>query len=638
MGIQVKVTKLFGTPVFAVKGYDLRLKRVYGGLFVEKKQLWYFPAFYPVYEFVLKDFKALKIEAQFSDTALRVIKQLQAIRGRIEAQELPESLEFKTKPYAHQREGLVHTIYNFRAALFYACGLGKTKIIIDWQRAIKCFPLILCPRIVLHVWAKEAQLHGIEQEFRVLDAATRAEKLNQIDDAKNYRGVVASYDTAKRYYEELIHKVPYNAMVADESHSIKNPRSARTKTSLELSKKACRRVIMSGTPSLGDPRDMYSQLRFLSPSFAREEFWKFTQMFCVTAPYNKRIVVGFKNLDVLQKRVMYFAIRRTKEECLDLPKRVVIDLEIPMSEVQRKLYNGLHRAKESEDITQELLDAGALMGTEGIVKVPNAAVLVNKLIQVTCGFIYKHQDTEGDCDDCKHLRECVFEGIMPHTRKCKVYPDPVERIPEFTKDNAKKTMLMAKLRDILSEPSNKVIIWCQFLPELDLVEETLRGLWNAQAHDAHAKEHDDYHVRVDGSNVAQAKKLEDKFNEDPNCRVYLGQVATGVGITLNAANYMVYYSLTWKLIDYEQSMDRNHRMGQERDTIIYRFIGRSTVDESIAHSLNMKRTVAETITTAVVCSKCEHETRCRLEGVNIFGEGCIYQRKVERHVTKARSI
>jgi len=639
MRIQVKVTKLLGTPVFAVRGFDPQLKRIYGGMYSEKARLWYYPAFHPVYEIVLKDLKALGISAQFSDSALRVIKQLQAIKARIEAQELPEGFEFKTKPYAHQKEGLVHAIYNFRSALFYACGLGKTKIIIDWQRAINCYPLILCPRVVLHVWATEAERHGIEQEFRIVDGKSKKDKLGQIADAKSYRGVVMSYDTAKRYYEETINQVPYNSIVADESHCIKSHTSARTKTALELSKKAARRVIMSGTPSLGDPRDMYSQLRFLSPSFAREEFWKFTSMFCTTAPYNRRVVVGYKNLDLLQERVMLIALRKTKEECLDLPKRVELDLEVPLENSQRKLYNGLQKAKETEDLTQELIDIGAIHGAEGVVKVPNAAVLINKLLQVTCGFIYKHHDTEGACDGCEHLRNCVFEGIQPHTRKCKVHPQPLDPVPEFTKENAKKVLLRSKLQDILAEPANKVIIWCQFLPELDLVEETLRGLWNNRDHDEHLHEDvQEYHVRVDGSTVGKAKTLADRFNEDRNCRVYLGQVATGVGLTLNAANYMIYYSLPWKLGDYEQSKDRNHRVGQERDTVIYRLIGRSTADESIAHSLRMKRTVAQTITTAVMCPRCEHDVRCRIEGVNVFEEGCIYQRKVARHVTKARTL
>lgn len=638
MGIQVKVTKLFGTPVFVVAGHDPRLKRVYGGLFNQEKQLWYYPAFHPVHEIVLNDFHALKIPLQFSDTTLRVIKQLQAIKSRIEAQELPEGFEFKTTPYQHQVEGLVHAIYNFRAALFYACGLGKTKIVIDWQRAINCWPLILCPRVVLHVWAAEAQRHGIEQEFRVIDAKSKAGKLKQLADAKAYRGIVVSYDTSRRYYEEIIEQVPYNSIVADESHCIKSHTSARTKTAMELSKKAARRLVMSGTPSLGDPRDMYSQLRFLSPAFAREEFWKFTSMFCVSAPYNKRIVVGYKNLDVLQQRVMLIALRKTKEECLDLPKRLELDIEVPLDESQRKLYNGLHLSKESDDITRDLIELGALEGAEGVVKVPNAAVLINKLIQVSCGFIYKHQDVGGVCDGCKYLRDCVFEGIRPHTRKCQVHPTPIDPLPEYTKQNAKRTVLMAKLRDILAEPTNKVIIWCQYIPELDLVSEALSGLWNQRAHDEHGREELEYHVRVDGRTTDRAKELADTFNNDTNCRVYLGQVSTGVGLTLNAANYMIYFSLPWKLGDYEQSKDRNHRVGQERDTVIYRLIGRGTADESIAFSLRTKQTVAETITTAVVCTHCEHETRCRLEGVHIFSDGCLYPRRVERQVTKTRTL
>lgn len=637
MAYTVKVTTFWGTPVFAVHAPDLRFKKVYGATFSEATGLWYLPAFYPAYKIVLKDLNVLKIPVEFSPAALKVIAQLNKYEARIEAQELPAAFKFKTKPYAHQLEGLVHVLYNHRAALFYACGLGKTKVIIDWQRALGCYALILCPKVVMRVWAKEAEVHGIEQEFQLIDATTPKGKSKQIEEAKSYSGMVVSYDTARRYYEEIA-TVPYTGIVADESHVIKGPQSARTKVAIELSKKAGRRIIMSGTPSLGDPRDIYSQLRFLSPCFVNEEFWKFTQLFCTTAPYNKRIVVGYKNLDVLNQRVALVALRKTKGECLDLPKQLIVDVEISLSKMQRRAYNTMVLTEEYSELADLLMSQGAL--TEGgILDIPNAAVLINKLIQLAAGFLYKKPDLPPICDTCEYVRECVAARIKPYTSRCKVSQDSPKPLVELYKDNAKRDFLLAKLRDILAEPSNKVIIWAQFIPEMDLIEKSLEGLWEQAAHDKHQREgYEPYHVRVDGRSTGYAQDYVDQFNEDPNCRVYVGQVSTGVGLTLNAANYMVYFSLPWKLGDYDQSKDRNYRLGQERDTVIYRLLGKGTVDENIAHALSLKTTVAQTITAALMCPRCPQHAECQKTSVTLFSEGCIHQRNVIRPVTKARPL
>lgn len=637
MAYTVKVTKFWGTPVFALHAHDVRLKKVYGATFSEATKLWYFPAFYPAHRIVLKDFTVLKLPIEFSQQALHVIQQLNRYEERIQARELPAKFDFRTKPYDHQLEGLVHAIYNFRAALFYACGLGKTKIVIDWQRAIGCYALVVCPRVVMRVWAKEVKVHGIEQEFQLIDGKTPADKRRQIEEGKKYPGMVVSYDTARRYYEEIA-TVPYTGIVADESHYIKGPTSARTKVAIELAKKASRRIVMSGTPSLGDPRDVYSQLRFLSPCFANEEFWKFTQLFCTTAPYNKRIVVGFKNLDLLNKRVELVALRKTKEECLDLPKQLTIDVDIELTKRQKRAYNTLVLTEEYADLADIMLRQGTLT-EDGILDIPNAAVLINKLIQLSSGFLYKKSDLPPICDTCEYMRDCVVAGIKPYTKKCHVAKEAPEPPVEVFKENAKRDFLIAKLKDILEERTNKVIIWAQFIPELDLIDEALRGLWNQKDHDPHWQEdYQPYHVRVDGRTTGKAQDLVDQFNEDPNCRVYLGQVSTGVGLTLNAANYMVYFSLPWKLGDYEQSKDRNYRLGQERDTIIYRLIGKGTVDENIAQSLSLKRTVAQTITAALVCPRCAQYHECQETEVELFGEGCIHKRSVARPVTKARPL
>ena len=138
----LKVTKLFGTPVFTAFSTDMRFAKVYGATRLGDDPLWYYPAFYPVYKHVLRDFRVLEVPLVLSETVEKVVAQLDQYAERIEKRLLPTGFEFKTTPYDHQLEGLTHVLYNFRAALFYACGLGKTKIVVDWQRAIGAHMLL----------------------------------------------------------------------------------------------------------------------------------------------------------------------------------------------------------------------------------------------------------------------------------------------------------------------------------------------------------------------------------------------------------------------------------------------------------------------------------------------------------------
>ena len=619
----VKVTSLHGTPVFLTVGTDRRLAQVYGATFID--HVWYYPAFLPASDIVLKDMRLLKLPVTFSPKAQELITKLAALKQRYEAKQLPEGFQFKTTPRAHQLDGLIHLLYYWRVALFYACGLGKTKIIIDWQRAVpNARPLVVCPKVVVGVWARELKVHGINQEYRIVDADAMDARRKQIEDSSGYQGLVLSYDTMVKLYEDIA-RAPYNCMVADESHCIKSIDSTRTKVALELANKASRRVVMSGTPSMGDPLDLYAQLRFLSISFVPEEFWKFKQTYCVTAPQNKRIVIGFKNLNLLNKRVNLVALRKTKEECLDLPKQVIIDYPVVLSKEAFKYYDALAQDPEATAEEQELIGRLAI-GERAVVEVAHAAVRLNKLLQICCGFLYaKDRDQIDVCNACPHLRDCVYARIRPFTQKCLVHPQPATPIVHRIKQNAKLEALTEILDETLEESTNKVIIWGQFTPELDLIEDRLQELKLG-------------HVRVDGRSSGMSAVLAERFNTDRECRVYLGQVSTGVGLTLNAANYMVYFSVPWKLGDVEQSQDRNHRIGQERDTTIFRLLAKGSVDMGIALALRTKHTVAESVTAAVVCARCPHNEACCAGQTVPFGDGCIYARKVTRHITKPEAI
>ena len=416
--------------------------------------------------------------------------------------------------------------------------------------------------------------------------------------------------------------IPYKILVADESHRIKEATSEQTKAMIALSKRAARRYIMSGTVSLGDPRDLYTQMKFLAPCIIPEDSYKFQDMFLEKSPRNKFIVTGFKNLDILNRRLARVSMTKTKDECLDLPERPPpIDISFELSAEQKRLYNALISDMQIDlsSYFQGIADAKTQLDVQ------NAATLLNKLAQVTSGFIYNGVRESLLCDGCPHLIGCLQNSIQPYTKKCKVLqvlPDPDV---QTTKENRRLEAFEELLDNLLANPDNKVIVWSVYHPEMMALRECLenRGI---------------NYATTQGVSDTKIQKEVDRFETDPSCRVWLGQIATGIGITLNAAAYTIYYSLDWSLDSYLQSIDRNYRVGQTKKVFVYRLLGAGTVDEYKALALDNKKDISAILTSKLSCISCDNKNICLPKNINLFDKECIYQINVTKTTAKAKTL
>lgn len=89
----------------------------------------------------------------------------------------------------------------------------------------------------------------------------------------------------------------------------------------------------------------------------------------------------------------------------------------------------------------------------------------------------------------------------------------------------------------------------------------------------------------------------ERFQTDPSCRLFIGQIrAGGIGITLTAAQFVVYYSQGYSLIDRAQSEDRTHRIGTTGTVTYVDLVCPGTVDEEILQVLEEKRALADYMT------------------------------------------
>lgn len=69
----------------------------------------------------------------------------------------------------------------------------------------------------------------------------------------------------------------------------------------------------------------------------------------------------------------------------------------------------------------------------------------------------------------------------------------------------------------------------------------------------------------------------------------------GAGVDFTRSRYCIYYSLGFSLGDYDQSLARIHRPGQQREVTYYHLIAKDTVDEQVYAALDARRDVVTSI-------------------------------------------
>ena len=619
--ITCNFTHWYGTPAFVISLTGSELKRVLGAVYAERLGLWFFPAYFPYAEDVVNDLKIVVPNIEFTPEAQKQMQKIQDIKERLKKFDISyrEGFKFATKPYKHQEEAVKFMLALRRAAIFYDMGLGKTKAVIDVMRHDPMKTLVLAPLIGVNLWVEEIKTHTISGELETAALiGTPKKKKKILEECADADVLITSYDTAKRYNDNILENYKFERIVADESHYLRGHRSARTKSAVALASHAHTRIILSGTPSLGNPLHLWGQLSFLANHIPATNFWKFKNRYCMTSknyriPGNRRrnMIVGYKNLDLLNSKVQRIALRKKKEECLDLPERTITDIEFSISGKQKKAYN------ELVETSSAMLDSGKLL------EAANAAVVIQKLMQVLSGFVI--QTAPDICDGCKNLKTCVNNNQRPYTKGCVVNPEPYPQTIERFKTNPKMDALEELLDGITAEERNKCIIWAWFTEELNMLEEML-------------KDKEIQYLRLDGRNSSCGREYADKFNADPNIKIWLAQVSTGVALTLNAATYMIYYNLSYDLGHYLQSLDRNLRIGQNNNVTVYRLIHKNSVLEYVAKVLSQKENIASSLADAVSCILCKKSLVCLVKGIKPYKKGCLHKERTHRIVTHPMTL
>lgn len=267
----------------------------------------------------------------------------------------------KGNPYPYQLLGVEFFINNNgRAILADQPGVGKSLQVLAYvvHQKLKRI-LIVCPASVKFSWESEVR------KWTNLKSFVISSKINiTIDDLNNYNIFIINYELLQKFFS-LLSVTQWDCVIFDESHYLKSPKARRYKLSKKLATNISKVLLLSGTPILNRPHELWTSLNILNE---REwiNWFQFTQKFCgghfghFGYEYN-----GATNIEELKSKIAPYFLRRTKAEVLpDLPPKIFINLPIElkkedwdkylMAEKRFVEYLKEIKQKKDEDIKKSL--------------------------------------------------------------------------------------------------------------------------------------------------------------------------------------------------------------------------------------------------------------------------------------------
>jgi len=417
----------------------------------------------------------------------------------------------KFTPFDHQKTTAEFLTDNPKAFCFNEQGTGKTASVI-WaadflmkQKEVRRV-LVLCPlSIMKSAWQRDLFTFAMHRSCAIAhgDAKTRTKIIRD-----KCEFVIINFDGVGVVKDEII-KGGVDLIVVDEANAYKNAQTNRWKVLKEIILKTDPKLwMLTGTPAAQSPLDAYGLAKLVNPlgtpkyygQFRDQVMYKVTQFKWLPKACAENVV----------HTVLQPAIRFERDQCLDLPDVTHAEREAPLSPQQRKYYNLLR--------TQMLVEAD---GEE--VSAVNAAVKINKLLQIAGGAVYT--DTG--------------------------------EVLEFDVSNRLQAVL-----ETIEEAAHKTLVFVPFTHTIELLEIYLKK--------------NGVSVGVINGAVSLNKRSEvvKDFQEKQHPEVLLIQPqAASHGLTLTAADNIIWYAPVTSVETYLQANARINRPGQKHAMLVTHICG-----------------------------------------------------------------
>lgn len=470
--------------------------------------------------------------------------------------DIPKDFQFKTKPFAHQIDGVRFGLNKKKFLLCDDQGLGKTKQIIDFVGCLEKTDTINKVLIVCGVnslkynWQSEIETHSNEKGWvlgtrfrkttgKAYEGSTK-DKLEDLNNLPDCRYIITNIETL-RAGSEKISKTKYHFPIAeklqelckdgtisviafDECHKSKEPTSLQSRAMINVTAKYM--VAMSGTPLMNNPLDLYFPMKWLG--YENHSFYQFKQHYCNFGGWGGSQVVGYKNLDEIRAMMDNIMLRRLKMEVLDLPEKIrkieYVDMTPKQSQIYKEVYNGVmnevHKIKFSNNPLSMMIRLRQTTGWTGIIS---------------------------------------------------------EKIQESAKMDR-----MIELVEEITQSGQKAIIFSNWESMTEVAKEKLKEYKPAY---------------ITGATKAEERMVEvERFQNDPSCKVIIGTIgAMGTGLTLTAAQNVIFLDEPWNRALRDQAEDRAHRIGTKGTVNITFLCCKNTIDERIHDLVEKKGQISDAL-------------------------------------------
>jgi len=428
------------------------------------------------------------------------------------------------KPFDHQKTTASFMTMNKKSFCFNEQGTGKTASAI-WAADYLMTQgkvnrvLVICPLSIMDsAWRNDLFSFAMHRSVDVAHGSKDKRK-KIIDSGADF--VIINYDGVEVVKDEIANG-GFDLFIVDEATHYKNAQTKRWKTLNKLIGDNDWLWMMTGTPAAQSPVDAYGLAKLVNPlsvprffgSWRDMVMWKVTQFTWKPKDTAKDTVF----------RALQPAIRFTKDECLDLPDMVYTKRFVEMTKQQQQYYEMLRKRMVMQVAGEDVTAA-------------NAAINLNKLLQISAGAVYTD---DGDT-------------------------------VQFDIKNRYQA-----LKEVIDESSQKVLVFVPFRHAIDLLTEKL-------ARDGVTSEI----IRGDVS-ASRRTDIFARFQHDPDPKVLVIQPqAAAHGVTLTAANTVVWWGPTSSLETYAQANARVHRSGQKHKCTVIQLAG-SAAEKRIYRMLDAR--------------------------------------------------
>ena len=466
--------------------------------------------------------------------------------------------QFRTKPFAHQRKGLIRLWKRKGGALFWEPGTGKTKTALDYAAALLFSGkvkrvLILCPINAMQVWPQQMKLHlpNAASPFVTVPDGSIADKANYISRLATILDVnqdrlhflILNYDAVTKRDKKweimkALEEYDPDLLILDESQKVKNATAKRSKAAHRLGGNAKYVVLLSGTPVSKNYLDLYSQLKVIDPHIWEEEgrdrdmsWTRFRHRYGIWGGESGYELRGYQGIDDLRRRYLPYVSTARKRYCLDLPGVTDVVIPVEMNAASRLAYDAF-------------LEEGLVVWRARLIDAP---IVLTKL-----------------------LRAQEMTGGAVH--------DETGEVIEFQKD---KMATFKGLIEDLKEGNEKVLVFARFIWEMDTIIEVTKSKF----------------VIRGGVSHKRRKQIIRDFIESDKPDVLLIQIAAGEALDglQHVCSNAIFYSTDFSWDHYVQARGRLDRQGQETPVTFWHLHMIGTVDKLVYRALKKKETLEKMV-------------------------------------------